>query len=115
MPKKSRAASRIFSSILDPGGFAPADPLRAHSRGPHDSRSVRAGRAFGAPTCQRSRGLRRGSSRPFLIRGASPPRTPYALTRGDPMIPAPFARGAPLARLHAKEVAGCVEDLLVHS
>ena len=34
------------------------------------------------------------------LRGASrPANRSYALTRGDPTIPAPFARGAPLARL----------------
>ena len=35
--------SRVCSK--NPGGFAPADPLRAHSRGPHDPRSVRAARS----------------------------------------------------------------------
>ncbi len=44
------------------GASSPRTPLRAHSRGPHDPHSVRAGRALGAPDPS--------------DRGASSPRTP---------------------------------------
>ncbi len=36
-------AWRLPEDILDPGGFAPRTPRRAHWRGPHDPRAVRAG------------------------------------------------------------------------
>jgi len=43
------AIKPLFGSSSGQGASPPRTPLRAHSRGPRDPRSVRAGRALGAP------------------------------------------------------------------
>src|SRR6202030_2968913 len=75
-------------SKLDPGGFAPADPLPPSFAGPHDPRSAPAG----APVA------RLASLDPGGFAPADPPRLSLAGPH-DPRDPRSAPAGAPVARL----------------
>src|ERR671914_99531 len=68
-------------------------PLHAHSRGPHDPRSVRVAHS-----------LRSFASDPSCVSGGlRPAGPPYTLTPGGPTIPAPFVW-----------LTRCARSLLIH-